>query len=108
MGGRVGLKGTDGLAGEATKRGAVPSSGDKAVRALLRLAAAHPQIAIIAAHGEMGQDAAAQAGFLARLIGALPNAVTNAEDTKRAAREMANGSVELILFAGGDGTARDI
>ena len=54
MGGRVGLKGTDGRADEALKLGARPSSGERAVRALKRLAASHPSLTIVAAHGAMG------------------------------------------------------
>ena len=33
---------------------------------------------------------------------------TSADDTRRAAVEMAERSVELVIFAGGDGTARDL
>lgn len=108
MGGRVGLKGTDGRADEAAKLGARPSSGDRAVRALKRLAASHPTLTIVAAHGAMGQDATSEAGYLAELISASPANVTTAEDTIAAAREMRGCNVDLILFSGGDGTARDV
>lgn len=108
MGGRVGLKGTDGRADEALKLGARPSSGERAVRALKRLAASHPSLTIVAAHGAMGQDAAGEAGFLAELITASPGNVTTAADTVAAAREMRSHNVDLILFSGGDGTARDV
>ncbi|MFO0992305.1 MAG: ATP-NAD kinase family protein [Hyphomicrobiales bacterium] len=108
MGGRVGLKGTDGRADEALKLGARPSSGERAVRALKRLAASHPTLTIVAAHGAMGQDAASEAGYLAELITASPANRTTAEDTIAAAREMRARNVDLILFSGGDGTARDV
>ena len=108
MGGRVGLKGTDGRAEEALKLGARPSSNERAVRALKRLAASHPSMTIVAAHRAMGQDAANDTGFLAELVAASPGKVTTAEDTIAAAREMRSRSVDLILFSGGDGTARDI
>ncbi|MBL8906564.1 MAG: ATP-NAD kinase family protein [Rhizobiales bacterium] len=108
MGGRVGLKGTDGRAEEALKLGARPSSNDRAVRALKRLAASHPSLTIVAAHGAMGQDAANETRFLAELTTVSPGAVTTASDTVAAAREMHSRNVDLILFSGGDGTARDV
>jgi predicted polyphosphate/ATP-dependent NAD kinase len=109
LGGRVGLKGTDGLAAEALKRGAVPLAGEKTVRALNRLEAKRsPLISLLTGHGPMGHEAAALSGFLSELVSVHPGAVTDAGDTKTAAREMMQRNVDLILFAGGDGTARDI
>lgn len=109
LGGRVGLKGTDGLAEEALRRGAVPLAGEKTVRALQRLdARRHPLILMMAGHGPMGHEAAARAGFLSELVSAAPGQVTDARDTKAAALEMMHKGADLILFAGGDGTARDI
>jgi predicted polyphosphate/ATP-dependent NAD kinase len=108
MGGRVGLKGTDGRADEALKLGAKPSSGERAVRALKRLASSHPSLTLVAAHGAMGQDAASETGFLAELIMAAPASMTTAQDTIAAAGEMRVRGVDLILFSGGDGTARDV
>jgi predicted polyphosphate/ATP-dependent NAD kinase len=109
LGGRVGLKGTDGLAEEAIRRGAVPQAGERAVRALKRLdATGRSLISLTAGHGPMGHEAAAQAGFLAELVSPHPGTITNASDTKAAALDLVHKSVDLILFAGGDGTARDI
>ena len=108
MGGRVGLKGTDGLAEKARGLGATPASGEKAVRAMRRLAIAPAPVAIIAAHGAMGQAAAGRAGYLAELTDVVPHEVTEAADTVAAAREMAQRGVDVILFSGGDGTARDV
>ena len=78
------------------------------MRALKRLAASHPSLTIVAAHGAMGQDAASETGYLAELIAAAPGSVTSAQDTIAAAREMRARDVDLILFSGGDGTARDV
>jgi predicted polyphosphate/ATP-dependent NAD kinase len=109
LGGRVGLKGTDGLAAEALKRGAVPLAGEKTVRALNRLDPKRSSlISLLTGHGPMGHEAAALSGFLSELVSVHPGAVTDAGDTKTAAREMMQRNVDLILFAGGDGTARDI
>ncbi|MGE4249481.1 MAG: ATP-NAD kinase family protein, partial [Parvibaculaceae bacterium] len=109
LGGRVGLKGTDGLAEEALKRGAVPLAGAKTLRALARLAAKRqPLVALLTGHGPMGHEAAARLGFLAELVSVCPRTATDAADTRAAALEMMRKPVDLILFAGGDGTARDI
>jgi predicted polyphosphate/ATP-dependent NAD kinase len=108
LGGRVALKGTDDLAEEALRLGARPVSNERAIRALKRIAMMRAPVAIIAAHGRMGQDAASEAGYLAELTNAAPGAITTAEDTATAARELADRGIDLIMFAGGDGTARDV
>ena len=82
---------------------------EKTVRALRRLGARrHPLILVMAGHGPMGHEAAARSGFLSELVSAAPGRVTDASDTKAAALEMMQKGTDLILFAGGDGTARDI
>jgi predicted polyphosphate/ATP-dependent NAD kinase len=56
----------------------------------------------------MGAKAAQQAGIDPLVLGSIKPGQTSAEDTVRAAGEMVGNKVGLILFAGGDGTARDI
>ena len=56
----------------------------------------------------MGADVARAAGLSVAETGAPVGARTTAQDTRAAAVEMARAGVELLLFAGGDGTARDI
>ena len=56
----------------------------------------------------MGEHEARDAGLSPTLIVDPPAGPTTAADTRRAAREMARRGVDLLLFAGGDGTARDI
>jgi predicted polyphosphate/ATP-dependent NAD kinase len=58
--------------------------------------------------GEMGEDAARACGFGPIVIGSIEPGATTAQDTREAARKMLNLNVDLILFAGGDGTARDL
>lgn len=109
MGGRVALKGTDGAAlAEAISRGAVPRAGERAACCLKEMASAGP-FTLIAASGVMGADSARAAGLEHTAVGE-PRAVgeTSREDTLFAAREIAEMGVDLLLFAGGDGTARDI
>ncbi|HUI96211.1 MAG TPA: ATP-NAD kinase family protein [Xanthobacteraceae bacterium] len=114
MGGRVGLKGTDGVLDEARRRGAAPTAETRAVemlRALKRLidGAAHPPtIEWLTADGGMGRAALAAADFTAVTIVHRPAGEPTALDTKAAAEKYLAAGVDLILFCGGDGTARDI
>ena len=110
MGGSTALKGTDGAATLARARelGAEPLSPARARRALARLAGDAGPVPILTAQGVLGADAAKAAGFDVEVIEGEATAETSAEDTRRAAVALREGGVSLILFAGGDGTARDI
>lgn len=109
LGGRVGLKGSDGpeVQKRALELGAVPQAVDRAARAVERLRSV-PDLEILTYPHEMGADAVRQIGLEPVVIGAIVPGHTTAEDTRRAAQEMRDRKVELLLFAGGDGTARDI
>jgi len=109
IGGRVGLKGSDGpeIQKRALELGAVPQSLNRAIQALERIRPIG-DLEIITYPGEMGEDAARACGFEPRVIGSITPGETTPEDTRRAAREMRRLNVDVLLFAGGDGTARDI
>lgn len=106
MGGPAGLKGTDGAEalGRARDAGAVPRAGERAVRALRVLAGSAPTMLV--GPGQLGADAAAEAGLSAEVLPLEP-AGTGADTTMLAAAMAARG-VDLILCCGGDGTARDV
>jgi predicted polyphosphate/ATP-dependent NAD kinase len=111
LGGSVALKGTDGeaIVARARAAGAEPHAAERARLALERLKLrAGPVLKIHAAQGEMGSDIARQVGLLVAPLATVPAAPTSAADTREAAAELARRQVALILFAGGDGTARDI
>ena len=110
LGGRVGLKGSDGseIQRRALALGAVPQALDRATQALERIRPLKQGVEIITYPGEMGQDAATACGFEATVIGSIKRGETTPEDTRKAARRMLRLRVELLLFAGGDGTARDV
>ena len=110
MGGRVGLKGTDGqeTLDRARELGAVSTSPSRAVEALKRLTTLKDSIQIVTYPHEMGEDEAMEAGFEPTVIGEISPGKTSSEDTRAAASDMLGLSVDLILFTGGDGTARDI
>jgi len=107
MGGRVGLKGTDGpdTVARALDRGAVPQAGPRTRRALQRLATRVPGAPLTVAAGSLGADWADGIGLDTSI---LPTSTTTqtAHDTALAVRAMAD--CDVILFAGGDGTARDV
>ncbi len=114
MGGRVGLKGTDEVAAEAVRRGAQPTANRRALEALhqvkylLDFASNPPTIEWLTAAGVMGGDALQTAGFTAvKVVYAAP-AEPSAQDTRAAVEKFLAVGVDLVLFCGGDGTARDI
>lgn len=110
MGGRVGLKGTDGaqVLQEARRRGAVPISSERAAIALKRLAVLTTPFQLITGAGELGEDAARAAGIEPIVVYTPSPGSSRPDDTRNAALVMAYAPVDLILFAGGDGTARDV
>lgn len=110
LGGAVALKGSDGAAtvAEARARGATPQAPARAARALHALAASIGHAEVLAAPGVMGAELARGAGLSVRTTGAALTTPTSASDTRAAAVAMRDAGVELLLFAGGDGTARDI
>jgi predicted polyphosphate/ATP-dependent NAD kinase len=112
MGGRVGLKGTDGadVLARAHDRGAVPDAPQRADRALGRLERQCPDLSLVTAAGPMGADIAAGHAFAREVLRRVRRGTetTTADDTRAAAAELVRRAVDLILFAGGDGTARDI
>ncbi|MDI6642499.1 MAG: ATP-NAD kinase family protein [Candidatus Hodarchaeaceae archaeon] len=109
MGGRVGLKGTDSpeILAKARELGAEPVAPARAVEALRVLKHHMAKFELLTYPAEMGADEAEAAGLEVRVIGKITSGKTTAEDTKRAAKEMLLEKVDLILFAGGDGTAAD-
>ena len=109
IGGAVGLKGSD---GEETQRraremGAVPPAPGRAAAALRALRAAVPDVKVVTYPGPMGEDPCREAGIEPVTVGRVGDATT-AEDTSRAAIDLMEAGVDLILFVGGDGTARDM
>lgn len=111
IGGSVGLKGSDGAetVSEAFARGAIPKARERAAQALQLLIDQTANIQFISVAGAMGGDLLATLPFPFRLLEAdIPLTHTQAQDTAKAARLMLQEKPDLLLFAGGDGTARDI
>jgi len=110
MGGRVGLKGSDGpeILQKAIELGAKPQSPKRAVQALQRLINLKDEIDLITYPDDMGENEARELGFSPVVIGSIIKGKTTPEDTQLAAKQMQEIGVDLLLFAGGDGTARNI
>jgi predicted polyphosphate/ATP-dependent NAD kinase len=106
MGGAVGLKGTDGVLPEAVMRGAHPRSPARAMQALRLLAGA--PVEILACSGAMGEEVLLDAGIVPSCIAYRYSGESTARDTKAAVKAFMEHGVDLIVFCGGDGTARDI
>jgi predicted polyphosphate/ATP-dependent NAD kinase len=107
MGGAVGLKGTDGNVEEARCRGAVPLAGNRAL-ITLSLLARDPGLRFITCSGKMGENTLHQAGVKDFQVVYHYKGESTADDTRKAAVAFKNAGAELVLFCGGDGTARDI
>ena len=107
MGGSVGLKGTDGeMYKKAIEMGALPVTPVRTADMIQHLE--HKEtIQWLTAPESMGEDVLAEMEIDFEVIGQI-GAATSAEDTKRISKEMADKGVELLVFVGGDGTARDI
>ena len=108
LGGRTALKGSDGALSEvALARGAEPTAPERAIRALQSLVPVRTKLKLAGAEGDMGQAEAATAGLAIDVVYRAGQR-TGPQDTIEAAARILNWDPDLILFAGGDGTARDI
>jgi predicted polyphosphate/ATP-dependent NAD kinase len=109
MGGAVGLKGTDGetVLKRAVSLGAKPIAPTRAEFFLSGLKFAKSKIGLIVGAGNMGEEEAANCGFACTVLGKRKKETT-AEDTKYVARKIVAAKADLLVFCGGDGTARNI
>lgn len=107
MGGSVGLKGTDSLAEEAAARGARPEAGERARACLKQLMPAAASLLFLTAGGRMGEQALEEFPLRLSVLHSAREP-SNAEDTRAACLAFLKEGVDLILFCGGDGTARDV
>lgn len=110
IGGRVGLKGSDGeqVRRQALQRGAVPLANNRAAQALVKLTDLKDRFVVYTVAGDMGEEICRQAGLKTIVISQPETKHTEASDTQAAVRQMLANNIDLLLFAGGDGTARDV
>ena len=109
MGGTVGLKGTDGeeVLREAVRRGARARALDRAEAALRSLRHTDADMRFLTCDGRMGEEAFVASGIPCDVVCGCAE-TTSAEDTRVAVREFMSREVDLVVFVGGDGTARDV
>jgi len=112
MGGRVGLKGTDGVLEKAIILGAKPVAPKRARKFLTKLRNLEllAKIKIITCPGLMGEWETREIGIKFEVLPLPMKIKTTADDTKKAVRTLISEKwhTDLIVFVGGDGTARDI
>jgi predicted polyphosphate/ATP-dependent NAD kinase len=106
MGGNVGLKGTDGeMYKKAIELGAIPVTPQRIETVLSFIK--RRDLYFLVAPKKMGENYLKGYGFNYEVVGKIDKE-TNAEDTKRIAKEMLKKGIDILIFVGGDGTARDI
>lgn len=113
MGGRVGLKGTDGVVDEAIRRGANPIAPSRAKEFLFALCSLIDSgivsdAEIVTCPGQMGAEVTCEAGLSPQIIDIEIDETSTATDTKNCVVALYEAGVRLLVFVGGDGTARDI
>ena len=109
LGGTVALKGSDGAhtAAKAIELGAEPKANSRTKAALEVLLPYKERLTIYTVNGDMGEQTAKALGFNVEVIYNTA-AITTPDDTEQAAKVLRDFGVDLVLFAGGDGTARNI
>ncbi|MGY5871266.1 MAG: ATP-NAD kinase family protein [Candidatus Thorarchaeota archaeon] len=111
MGGRVGLKGTDGVVDEAIKRGATPIAPGRALEFLQTLESLHmdsSRLELVVCPNQMGEDVTQSVGLSYSVADVTVTERTDSEDTKNCVQSLYKAGVRLLVFVGGDGTARDV
>jgi predicted polyphosphate/ATP-dependent NAD kinase len=109
MGGRVGLKGTDGseILNKAIELGAIKEAPSKAIKAMEKLLPIKDELNVLTSSNDMGENQCKYLGFQYEVV---YNSKDSSDylDTLNAARIIEERGADLIIFVGGDGTARDI
>ncbi|MBZ9611683.1 ATP-NAD kinase family protein [Rheinheimera maricola] len=108
LGGSVGLKGSDGQALQALALGATPQAMNRATTALTELLSQRDKFTVLTVAGDMGQSVCEALGLHYQLVYSPQVWPSTAADTEAAAVLLAEQGVDILLFAGGDGTARNI
>ena len=110
IGGALALKGSDGadIRSKALAMGAEKKAAAKTRLALSEISALRDKVHIYTAAGEMGENLARELGFSYSLVYQPSVAQTEGSDTEAAAAALLAENLDLLLFAGGDGTARNV
>lgn len=115
LGGAVALKGSDNVAQLALERGAEAKANARAQQALEILLPYRADLMVVTAPKLMGESLCQMLGFEHRIVSfagdqCLDQNVlsSSAQDTLNAAAAIMAADVDVLVFVGGDGTARNI
>ena len=112
MGGKVGLKGTDGVLSQAIELGAKPVASRKAEEMLQSYVENYSnknKIQWFTCSKNMGFNEFKKVGITnVKIIYEPSDDNTTSLDTKNACKQMLKENIDLLVFCGGDGTARDV
>ncbi|WP_196137491.1 ATP-NAD kinase family protein [Aliikangiella sp. G2MR2-5] len=109
IGGRVGFKGSDGadIRAKALAMGAPQLAEPKTRICLEHLAELQGKYQILTVSGDMGESLCQRMALNHKVV-YQAKSPSNEDDTLGAVKTLLEEKVDLILFAGGDGTARNI
>lgn len=110
VGGPAGLKGSDGeeIVAQAMALGINPQSQQRVHNALQAMSGDLSSLSWFTAAGDMGEEVLRAMGIEPKVVGGAASFPSKAEDTERLARILCDEHIDVLLFAGGDGTARNI
>ena len=110
IGGRVALKGSDGddIQQLALQRGATPLAEQRMQQALQMLLEYKNNVHIYTAANHMGENLSKNMGFQTTVVNHNISQNTCGDDTEQTVKSCVEQGVDIILFAGGDGTARNV
>ena len=112
LGGRLGLKGSDGQAEYARSKGANDRSGPRVKDTLEHFANLHREITDITwftSEGRMGTDWVPKNIQIGDFITIHQSSdITTVSDTSELVTSLIESNIDLLVYAGGDGTTRDI
>ena len=113
LGGRLGFKGSDGRADEARSSGAKDRAGPRMMEAITHIfnliqSKKCLEFDLFVCGGKMGSDWIKEIPFPNLKVIGDWQGKTSAKDTTLAVELLLEEDVDLIMYAGGDGTTRDI
>ncbi|MFI2810387.1 ATP-NAD kinase family protein [Microbulbifer sp. YPW16] len=110
VGGPAGLKGSDGAetVQQALEAGVEPQAQKRAATALVGLADFRDRLEILCFANDMGETVARDAGLSVTVVGEAASEPTTPADSERAAQVIRDSGADLVVFVGGDGTARNM
>ena len=113
LGGRLGLKGSDGQADFARSKGAEDRSGPRMKLMLQHFAKIHrvgfEEIEWVTSRGRMGSDWMPMESYIESIDFVHESSgTTTASDTELAVKNILDSGIQILVYSGGDGTTRDI